>query len=154
MTGLSEPTAGARIAGVLETCLYAADLPAVVRFYERVLGLRVISSEEGRHVFFRVGKGMLLLFDPSRTEQSVSGVPPHGSRGPGHVAFAVHSHSLGEWRARLRDLGIPVESEVAWPRGGISLYIRDPAGNSVELTSPGIWGISEDDVLGGSPTGE
>ena len=150
----SEPTDDARIAGVLETCLYADDLPAIVRFYVRVLGLRVESAEEGRHAFFRVGRGMLLLFDPDRTERSGSGVPPHGSRGPGHVAFAVRAHSLDEWRARLRELEVPVESEVVWPRGGISLYLRDPAGNSVELTSPGIWDISEDDVLGASSTGE
>lgn len=154
MTERSEPTADGRIAGVLETCLYADDLPAIVRFYERVLGLRVVSSDEGRHVFFRVGKGMLLLFDPNRTERSVSGVPPHGSRGPGHVAFAVRAQSLGEWRARLREFEVSVESEVVWPRGGTSLYIRDPAGNSVELTSPDIWDISEDDVLGYSPAGE
>ena len=137
MTKPSEPSTNARIAGVLETSLYAHDLPAMVRFYGSVLGLRMISEEDGRHAFFRVGRGMLLLFDPVRTESSASGVPPHGSRGPGHVALAVRARSLDEWRFRFSDLQIPIESEVVWPRGGMSIYIRDPDGHVVEIATLG-----------------
>jgi hypothetical protein len=36
-------------------------------------------------------------------------------------------------------LGVAIEQEVDWPRGGKSLYFRDPAGNSVELLTPGVW---------------
>jgi len=28
---------------------------------------------------------------------------------------------------------------VKWPRGGTSLYFRDPAGHLVELATPGLW---------------
>ena len=45
-------------------------------------------------------------------------------------------------------LGVPVESEVSWPRGGASLYLRDPAGNVVELASPAIWGLPDDTAPG------
>jgi hypothetical protein len=34
--------------------------------------------------------------------------------------------------------GVSIEKEVEWPRGGKSLYYRDPAGNSVELVTPGV----------------
>ena len=34
-----------------------------------------------------------------------------------------------------------IEKEMEWPRGGRSLYFRDPAGNSVELITPGLWGL-------------
>ena len=34
-----------------------------------------------------------------------------------------------------------IEKEVEWPKGGRSLYFRDPAGNSVELVTPGVWGL-------------
>jgi hypothetical protein len=36
--------------------------------------------------------------------------------------------------------GIVIEKEVSWPRGGRSLYFREPAGNVVELVTPGVWG--------------
>jgi catechol 2,3-dioxygenase-like lactoylglutathione lyase family enzyme len=136
------------VGGVLETCLYAADLAAAEAFYTTVLGLEVHARADGRHVFFRCGAGMLLVFDPGRTatEQTHVGgrpVPVHGARGAGHVAFAVPAAELDAWRARLRELGVATESEVEWPRGGVSLYLRDPAGNSVELASPAIWGLPE-----------
>ena len=49
--------------------------------------------------------------------------------------------SLDYWRRRLRDQGVIIEKEMAWPRGGHSIYFRDPAGNSVELITPGLWGL-------------
>jgi hypothetical protein len=39
-----------------------------------VLGLEVISSEPGRHVFFRCGQGVVLVFNPERTESEPSEV--------------------------------------------------------------------------------
>lgn len=136
------------VGGVLETCLYAADLRAAEEFYTTVVGLEVHARAPDRHVFFRCGAGMLLVFDPARTatEQTHVGgrpVPTHGAHGAGHVAFAVAAAELDAWRERLRGLGVPTESEVEWPRGGVSLYLRDPAGNSVELASPAIWGLPE-----------
>lgn len=128
--------------GVLECCLYASNLAETARFYSEALGLEPVSEVEGRHVFFRCGRGMFLLFDPAATAASTE-VPPHGAQGPGHVAFAVPQEELPGWRARLAAAGVEIESEVQWPRGGRSLYLRDPAGNSVELTSPSIWGLDE-----------
>jgi catechol 2,3-dioxygenase-like lactoylglutathione lyase family enzyme len=142
------------VGGVLETCLYAADLAAAEAFYTSALGLEVLARAEGRHVFFRCGAGVFLVFNPERTaaEQTHVGgapVPVHGAVGPGHVAFAVPAAELEGWRRRLAGLGVPVESEVRWPRGGASLYLRDPAGNVVELASPAIWGLPDASAEGG-----
>ena len=123
--------------GVLETCLYAINLADTAGFYETVLGLDMISRVDGRHVFFRSGDGVFLLFNPERTLAPDGDVPPHGARGPGHVAFAVSS--IPDWRARLAAAGVEVEAEVDWPGGGHSLYMRDPAGNSVELATRSVW---------------
>jgi catechol 2,3-dioxygenase-like lactoylglutathione lyase family enzyme len=142
---LSAPDAPGR---VLETCVYAADLPAAERFYVEVLRLTPFSRVEGRHIFFRAGPGMFLVFAPAETATApgqVGGVPvpAHGASGAGHVAFAVAEEALDGWRAHLAAHGVAVEAEIAWPRGGRSLYVRDPAGNSVELATPRIWGLVE-----------
>jgi catechol 2,3-dioxygenase-like lactoylglutathione lyase family enzyme len=131
---------------VLETSLYAADLDAAVRFYGGVLGLTLFSREEGRHAFFRCGRQMLLVFNPDATAAPSAvprgtPVPAHGARGAGHVAFAIDAAHLAAWRRRLQSHGVPIEYETAWPRGGRSLYVRDPAGNSVELAMPIMWGL-------------
>ena len=128
---------------VLETCLYVDDLNAAERFYTDVLGLEVESRAQDRHVFFRCGNAMFLLFNPAATEQASGPVPPHGARGQGHVAFAVSQTEIAAWKAQLQERGVALEAEVTWPSGSTSLYFRDPAGNSVELTSPAIWGLAE-----------
>ncbi len=138
---------------ILESCLYAADLEAASRFYEAVLGLIPFSRVAGRHTFFRCGGRVFLLFDPSRTSKAGGGIPPHGARGPGHVAFGLPAAELDAWRSRLAELGVEIEAEVEWPGGGRSLYLRDPAGNSVELTTPRIWQIDEEEFFAGTGGG-
>ena len=64
----------------------------------------------------------------------------HGTHGAGHVCFRIDAEALAAWRERLERAGVAVEAEIAWPRGGTSLYVRDPAGNSVELAPALIWG--------------
>ena len=135
--------------GILETCIYARDLEAAERFYTAVMGLEVIARMAGRHVFFRCSRGVFLVFNPEKTEGEsalVEGVavPRHGAHGPGHMAFAVREADLEAWRARLQAAGVAVEAEIRWPGGGQSLYVRDPAGNSIELATPRLWGLSED----------
>ena len=54
----------------------------------------------------------------------------------------VAESSLGEWRDRFEAVGLAIEAEIHWPRGGTSLYVRDSAGNCVELAPARIWDIS------------
>ena len=128
---------------ILETAVYAADLAAAERFYGGLLGLPVIARVEGRHVFFRVGSGVLLVFNPEATEVTSGNpdlpVPTHGARGPGHVCFAASRKEIEVWRQRFLAAGIAVEAEFDWPNGARSLYVRDPGGNSVEFADPRLW---------------
>ena len=131
-----------RIDRVLETILYVDDLEAAERFYGEVLGLELDSKKTGLFVFFRCGDGMLLLFEPGAASTGRS-VPAHGAHGPGHACFAVAEGDLDWWKARLLAAGVAIEQEASWPRGGRSFYFRDPAGNSLELATPRIWGLPE-----------
>jgi catechol 2,3-dioxygenase-like lactoylglutathione lyase family enzyme len=125
---------------VVETAVYASDLEAAEAFYGGVLGLQPVGREPGRHVFFRVGVGSLfLVFDPTTTLQGGE-LPPHGATGSGHFAFGIRPETLDDWRRHLAARGVVIEKEYTWPRGGRSLYFRDPAGNLVELITPGVWG--------------
>ncbi|WP_028032179.1 VOC family protein [Chelativorans sp. J32] len=132
---------------ILEAALYVSDLAEAERFYGEVLGLELLAKAEGRHVFFRCGDGVLLLFLPEVTEVSPEPdarlpVPPHGSRGPGHLCFSASGDEIELWKKRLEDHNIAIEADFEWPRGGRSIYFRDPSGNSLEFAEPRIWGFS------------
>ncbi len=124
---------------IFETVIYAGDLAATERFYTEVLGLERYSSF-GVAVSFRMDRGVLLIFDPEQANQPNRGVPSHGPQGPGHLAFAARPDDLDAWRDHLRAHGVEIEMEVNWDQGGTSLYFRDPAGNSIELAPPTLWG--------------
>lgn len=132
--GKSRPPLG----GIHEAALYVDDLRAAEGFWRR-LGLELFGRAEGRHVFFRAGSDMLLLFDAAATREE-GDVPAHGAEGPGHVAFDVPDRAaLDEWRRRLEEAGVEIEHEHDWPSGGRSIYFRDPSGNSLEFITRGSW---------------
>lgn len=138
----------APLAHVLESCLYAADLEAAERFYVGVLGLVLHGKQPGRHVFLRCGQRMVLVFNPAESSKPAThnglDVPVHGTTGAGHLCFAVPEQDLASWQAHLAQHGIPIEKIIDWPGGGRSLYFRDPAGNSLEIATPRIWGIADE----------
>ncbi len=124
---------------VLETAIYATDLAAAKQFYGNVIGLRVITEVAGRHVFFDLGASVLLIFNPDMTKHAVGDVPAHGARGPGHICFSVDGSSIESWRRYLTGADVAIESDVTWPNGARSFYLRDPAGNSVEFAEASLW---------------
>lgn len=129
------------IQALVEVGVYADDLDRAEHFYAVVLGLTVRAREAGRHVFFQVGdRTMLLVFRPEATLRGDL-LPAHGARGPGHFALGIAPEDVEAWRLRLAEHRIAIEHEETWPLGGHSLYFRDPAGNSVELITPGVWGL-------------
>lgn len=127
-----------RVCGVYEAVLYGEDLDALEEFYAGTLGLRRVGEGSERGRAFRVNASqVLLVFRASRTRQAHAEVPSHGAEGQGHVALAVDE--VESWRRRLASAGVAMEREVTWPAGGRSIYVRDPAGNSVELIEGEAW---------------
>jgi catechol 2,3-dioxygenase-like lactoylglutathione lyase family enzyme len=133
--------AAVTIKGIIETAIYVDNLQATEAFYGTILGLRVMGKEPSRHVFFQVGQASVLLAFLAEATLNGDQLPPHGATGPGHFALGIETESFDAWRTLLQAHGVTIEKEVEWPRGGRSLYFRDPAGNSVELVTPGIWGL-------------
>jgi catechol-2,3-dioxygenase len=129
-----------QVAGLLEAVVYGHDLDELERFYVEVCGLETVARTAARNVVLRCGSAALILFNPEASIEPGGQFPPHGARGAGHVAFVVAPEDLPAWRDRLARLGVAIEAEVPWAEGGTSLYIRDPAGNSVELAPPTLWG--------------
>ena len=128
---------------ILEAALYVDDLDAAEDFYGQILGLEKIQRATNRHVFYRIGGSVLLLFIADETEKPPSNpelpVPPHGARGPGHVCLVLTRDEIAVMRKHLLDWNIPIDAEFDWPNGALSLYVRDPADNSVEFSEGHLW---------------
>jgi len=125
--------------GLLESSLYVADVTTSVQFYQKILGLRVISDFSARGCAMQAGdRQVLLIFKKggSRAMQT-----PHDGEGELHIAFAIAAAELASWEAWLAENEIAVEEKRAWELGGQSLYFRDPDRNLVELATPGVWSI-------------
>jgi catechol-2,3-dioxygenase len=134
-----------RVAGILETCLYVADVEQSAQFYERIFGFQRMLSNERICAFAVNDRDVLILFLRGGTTeplQLAGGVlPPHDGSGELHFAFAISVEDLAAWEKHLAQEGVTIESRVHWESGGDSLYFRDLDGNLAELATPGIWPI-------------
>ncbi len=134
-----------KIDGALETSLYVEDLNRAWNFYCSLFEFEVLAADDRFCALSVAGKHVLLLFRKAGSLAPIptptGTIPPHDGSGQSHLAFAISASELDPWERRLHEQGIPVESKMTWPRGGCSLYFRDPDGNLVELATPGIWQI-------------
>jgi catechol 2,3-dioxygenase-like lactoylglutathione lyase family enzyme len=132
-----------RLNGVLETALYVDDLDKAARFYEQVLELPALTQDSRFRAYDVGGRNVLLLFHRGATLDTVhlpgGTIPPHDGHGPLHVAFAVSASDLPAWEQRLAAHAVAIEGRTDWPRGGQSIYFRDPDGHLLELATPGLW---------------
>jgi catechol 2,3-dioxygenase-like lactoylglutathione lyase family enzyme len=122
--------------GIGEIAFRVNNLDVMQKFYEEVVGLRLM-TRVSNCAFFKIADGygghaqVLALFDRS-------GAP--GYRGTDaatstidHIAFEIALADFAGERTRLEALGLQVETtEHAWVHWR-SLYVTDPEGNLVEL---------------------
>jgi catechol-2,3-dioxygenase len=132
-----------KIKKVVETCIYSSDLDSMKRFYVDILGLPLVQEEKGKLVFLQAGKTMLLIFNPDRTRVDNDKLPTHGAGPPASIHFAmeIEEQDYPRWKELLAKNRISVEKDVNWKGASRSLYFRDPAGNLVELITPGEWPV-------------
>ena len=134
-----------RLERVIETCLYVDDLDRAGEFYEQVLGLTGLTRDARFRAYDVGGQSVLLLFRRGATLETVhmpgGTIPPHNGSGPIHMAFAVAAAELPVWEKSLGEHQVAIEGRTDWPRGGKSIYFRDPDHHLLELATPGIWAI-------------
>ena len=128
---------------ILETALYVADLDRAAAFYGDVLGLPSIHSDARMRAYDVGGNGVLLLFRERGSLEPIEtpggSIPPHDGSGPVHVAFSIARDELAIWEEHLQEAGIALEGRTQWPRGGVSVYFRDPDDHLLEIATPGLW---------------
>lgn len=106
------------------------------KFYEEVIGLPLL-NRDSNSAFFKIAEGygghtqVLALFDRSQspgycgTDAATSTID--------HIAFEIPLADFADELARLKGLGLQVETaEHAWMHWR-SLYVTDPEANRVEL---------------------
>ena len=129
--------------GLLETSLYARDLGRTAAFYRDLLGFKALVESPRLVAFGVAARHVLLVFQEGLTEDDLvdarGTIPGHDGRGRLHLALSIAANDLDLWRDRLVERAIAIAGEYHWPRGGISLYFRDPDGALVELATPGLW---------------
>lgn len=113
---------------VVELTLETTDPEGLQRFYVEAFGLEVLTRERDRH-WLKLGERTRLgLWTPGRKE--------FDDEGGRHVHFAMSAapDRLDAILRRLRDeMGVEVEGPVEHETGDRSIYLRDPAGNLVEV---------------------
>ncbi|HEY6586823.1 MAG TPA: VOC family protein [Nitrososphaeraceae archaeon] len=129
---------------IVETCIYSSELKEMKDFYMNKLGLDFVSEENGRHVFLKAGKSMLLIFNPESTlNDSISIFPIHGAITPPsivHFALEINTADYEKWKDLLSKKQINIEKELKIGNSR-SVYFRDPSGNVVELITENAWPI-------------
>jgi catechol 2,3-dioxygenase-like lactoylglutathione lyase family enzyme len=124
-------------------------------FYINILGLEFVSEEKDRYVFLKAGQSMLLIFNPNKTlanvnvdngSNSTTQLPAHGAFAPPsiiHFALEIKKQNYDNVKHMLNKKNVKIEKEVTWEKGTNSIYFRDPAGNLVEIITPGSWPVDK-----------
>lgn len=141
-------TRGFRPRALGEIAIRCADLEAMARFYEEVIGLERLTRDDGHGiVFFRVAEGfgghtsVLALFrHDAETRPGLhpkTGAPPEtGARSSlHHLALSLpfaEQQAVMDWYDRI---GQPYRVERFGWIGWRGIFTEDPEGNTVELVA-------------------
>jgi len=114
--------------------LTVRDIKATCAFYSRVLGMQVLTFEEGRKAL-AFGAQKINLHQAGREFEPKALRPTPGS---GDLCF-ITNVPLAEVIAHVQACGVPIEEGPVRRAGATgpieSIYIRDPDGNLVEVAN-------------------
>ncbi len=104
----------------------------VLAFYDETLGLRRVAGwDDG--TAYRLGAGVLLLFDRDLLAERDGPVADHGADGRGPRLLLAEPGATTSVRERLAAADVEITHDHEWPGGRRSFYFKDPAGNLLEV---------------------
>ncbi len=126
--------------GIDHILLLVSGLDAAARFYTEVLGCTVEGAlPQYGMLQLRAGAALIDLVDIAAPEASWAKPPVAGGRNLDHLCLALAAHDEAELRRHLarHHVAIIEEGIHGGSRGeSLSLYVRDPSGNVIELKGP------------------
>ena len=126
--------------GLDHVVLLVDDMAAAQRFYTEVIGCTVDRAlPEYGMLQLRAGAALIDLVAYTSAEGAWAKPDVAGGRNMDHVALATGPWDPDALRAHLATHGVDIveEGERYGARGdGYSVYVKDPAGNTVELKGP------------------
>ncbi|HET9427917.1 MAG TPA: VOC family protein [Allosphingosinicella sp.] len=126
--------------GLDHVVLLVDDLAAAETFYREVIGCHVERALPDYGMLqLRAGAALIDLVDIGSEAGAWARPEKAGGRNMDHVCIATSTWAESAMRAHLAAHGIDiVEEGVRYgARGhGLSFYVRDPAGNTIELKGP------------------
>ena len=127
-----------QITGIDHLVLRAHDAPRLIAFYTQVLGLTVERALESFGLTqLRAGANLIDIIAVDSPAGRLGGAGPgEAGRNLDHFCLNVAGFELEAVRAHLESHGVEIgESGVRYGSGGegVSLYLRDPEGNGLEL---------------------
>ncbi len=122
-----------------EIAIRCADMGAMVRFYEEVIGLQRLQGDHNSAItFFRIAEGygghtqvLALFHHPSGADKPVTG----GASSLHHIALSLpfdEQDAVMHWYDRI---GQPYRVECFGWIGWRGIFTEDPEGNTVELVA-------------------
>ncbi|NJP90468.1 VOC family protein [Nonomuraea sp. FMUSA5-5] len=116
--------------------LTVSDLDATIAFYSQVLGMEAVTFGEGRRAL-RFGRSKINLHEAGREFEPRAARPVPGSA---DLCFIV-AESMETIVAELGAHGVEIEEGPVGRTGAaggiLSVYVRDPDGNLIELSTYG-----------------
>ena len=126
--------------GLDHVVLLVGDMEAARAFYCSVLGCTVERTlPEYGMLQLRAGAALIDLVDVASEEGAWGRPPVAGGRNMDHVCLATGPWDEAALRAHLADHGVAIveEGRRYGARGeGLSFYVRDPSGNTIEIKGP------------------
>ena len=120
--------------------IVADDLEESARFYEELFGMERLPTArfpQGRVLWMKVGGQQVHLFESGDEDRPTA----HH-----HFGFDVDDFDAFYAKAKSRGVldteafGVPIRSH---PSGWVQMYLRDPAGNLLEVDCPDVTALAE-----------